>query len=67
MQRAKAIGLHLTITAVFALPLFHSSHHVVIARLRNFGLLLFNPVVLHARFLQEIVPCPAKMKWTFAW
>ena len=28
------------------------------ARLRNFGLLLFQPVVVDALFLQEIVPLP---------
>jgi hypothetical protein len=41
-------------------PLFHSSYDAMIARLRNFGLLLFKPVVLDARFLKEIVPLPGE-------
>jgi hypothetical protein len=32
----------------------------MIARLRNFGLLLFKPVVLDVRFLKEIVPLPGE-------
>jgi len=37
-------------------PLFRSSHDAMVARLRNFGLLLFKPVLLDAPFLKEIVP-----------
>jgi hypothetical protein len=37
-------------------PLFHSSHDAMMARLRNFGMLLFQPVALNARLLKEMVP-----------
>jgi hypothetical protein len=36
-------------------PLFHSSHDAMMARLRNFGMLLFQPVALNARLLKEMV------------
>lgn len=35
-------------------PLFHSSHDAIMARLRNFGMLLFEPVALDARLFREI-------------
>lgn len=37
-------------------PLFHSSSDAMIARSRDFGMLLFKPVALDARLLKEIVP-----------
>lgn len=37
-------------------PLFHSSHDAVMARVRNFGMLLFKPVALDAQLLKEIAP-----------
>ena len=40
-------------------PLFHSSHDALMARLRNFGMLLFKPVVVDARLLKEIAPVGA--------
>lgn len=35
-------------------PLFQSSHDAMMARLRNVGMLLFEPVALDARLLREI-------------
>ena len=35
-------------------PLFHSSHDAMMARLRNFGMLLFHPVALDAGLLTQI-------------
>ena len=40
-------------------PLFHSSHDAVMARVRNFGMLLFKPVALDARLLREMAPASA--------
>jgi hypothetical protein len=40
-------------------PLFHSSHDARMARLRNFGMLLFEPVALDARLLKEVAPAGA--------
>lgn len=37
-------------------PLFHTAHDAKMARLRNFGMLLFEPVALNARWLSEIAP-----------
>lgn len=37
-------------------PLFRSSHDAMMARLRNFGMLLFEPVALDARLFREIAP-----------
>lgn len=39
-----------------SLPLFHSSHDATMARLRNFGMLLFEPVALDPSLLGEISP-----------
>jgi hypothetical protein len=36
------------------------------ARLRNFGLLLFKPVVIDALLLKNIVPLASEERWTFA-
>lgn len=40
----------------FRVPLFHSSHEAMMARLRNLGMLLFEPVALDAGLLKEINP-----------
>ena len=45
----------LTITDAFV-PLFSSSSHAFLARLRNFGMLLFKPVQLDADLLKQLVP-----------
>ena len=37
-------------------PLFHTSHDALMARVRNFGMLLFHPVALDARSVNEIAP-----------
>src|SRR6185436_10050814 len=37
-------------------PLFSSRHDAMMARLRNFGMLLFEPVALDAKLLETIVP-----------
>jgi hypothetical protein len=39
-----------------SLPLFHSSHDATMARLRNVGMLLFEPVALDPGLLSEISP-----------
>jgi|SRR4030095_10917424 hypothetical protein len=56
MQRANGDVFALDDHGGFRVPLFHSSHDAIIARLRNFGMLLFKPVALDARLLNEIVP-----------
>jgi len=56
MQRANGDWFPLDDHGCFRVPLFHSSHEAMIARSRNFGMLLFKPVALNARLLKEIVP-----------
>ena len=60
MQRANGDWFALNHHGRLRVPLFHSTHDAMMARLRNFGLLLFKPVVLDARFLEEIVPLPGE-------
>src|SRR5260370_21653933 len=56
MQRANGDWFALMDHGRFRVPLFHTSHDAMMARLRNFGMLLFKPVVIDARLLQEIKP-----------
>ena len=60
MQRANGDWFALDHHGRLRVPLFHSSRDAMIARLRNFGLLVFKPVLLNARFLKEIVPLPGE-------
>jgi hypothetical protein len=54
MQRANGDWFALDHHGRLRVPLFHSSEDAMIARLRNFGLLL------NARFLKEIAPLPGE-------
>lgn len=56
MQRANGDVFALDDRGRFRVPVFHSSHDAITARLRNFGMLLFKPVALDARLLKEIAP-----------
>jgi hypothetical protein len=56
MQRANGDWFALDHHGHLRVPLFHSIHDATMARLRNFGLMLFEPVVIDALFLKEIVP-----------
>ena len=56
MQRANGDWFALDHYGHLRVPLFHSIHDAMMARLRNFGLLLFEPVVIDALFLKNIVP-----------
>ena len=60
MQRANGDWFALDHHGRLRVPLFHSTQDAMIARLHNFGLLVFQPVVLDARFLTEIVPLPGE-------
>ena len=60
MQRANGDWFALDHHGRLRVPLFHSSQDAMIARLHNFGLLVFKPVVLDAHFLKEIVPLPGE-------
>ena len=55
MQRANGDWFALEDHGRLRVPLFHNSHDAMMARLRNFGMLLFKPVALDARLLKEIV------------
>ena len=65
MQRANGDWFALDHHGRLRVPLFHSSQDAMIARLHNFGLLVFKPVVLDARFIKEIVPLPGEAEVDF--
>jgi hypothetical protein len=54
MQRANGDVFALDNKGRFCVPLFHSSHDAMTARLRNGDMLLFKPVALDARLLREL-------------
>jgi hypothetical protein len=56
MQRANGDVFALDNKGRFCVPLFHSSHDAMTARLRNRDMLLFKPVALDARLLRELRP-----------
>lgn len=56
MQRANGDVFALDHHGRFRVPLFHSSRDAMIARSRNWEMLLFKPVALAARLLKELVP-----------
>ena len=55
MRRANGDWFALENQARLLVPLFHSSHDALMARLRNVGMLVFQPVALDARLLKEII------------
>ena len=56
MQRANGDVFALDDRGRFRIPLFKSSRDGFLARLRNFGMLLFKPVQLDADLLKQLVP-----------
>jgi hypothetical protein len=56
MQRANGDVFALDNKGRFCVPLFHSSQDAMTARIRNGDMLLFKPVTLDARLLQELEP-----------
>jgi hypothetical protein len=60
MQRANGDVFALDNKGRFSVPLFHSSHDAMTARMRNGDMLLFKPVALDARLLQKLVPKPGQ-------
>lgn len=56
MQRANGDVFALDHKGRFCVPLFHSSRDAMTARSRNSDMLLFKPVALDARLLQQLVP-----------
>jgi hypothetical protein len=56
MRRANGDWFALEGQGKLRVPLFHTSHDAVMARLRNLGMRLFKPVALDACLLREMVP-----------
>jgi len=56
MQRANGDVFSVDEHGRFRVPLFNSSSDALLARLRNFGMLLFKPVRLDDRLLKQVVP-----------
>lgn len=59
MRRANGDWFALEGHGRLSVPLFLSSHDALMSRLRNFGMLLFEPVALDARLLNEVAPAGA--------
>lgn len=55
MRRANGDWFALANKEQMVVPLFHSSHDALMARLRNVEMLVFQPVALDDRLLKEIV------------
>ena len=56
MQRANGDVFALDDHGRFRVPLFNKSSDAFLARLRNFGMLLFKPVPLDAGLLKQLIP-----------
>ena len=56
MQRANGDVFALDDHGRFRVPIFHSSRDAMIARSRNWEMLLFKPVAFEAGLLKELVP-----------
>jgi hypothetical protein len=56
MRRANGDWFALERHGRLRVPLFHSRDDAMMARLRNFGMLLFEPVPLDAKLLDTIAP-----------
>ena len=56
MRRANGDVFALDNKGRFCVPLFHSSGDAMTARMRNGDMLLFKPVAIDARLLQELAP-----------
>ena len=56
MQRANGDVFALDDHGRFRVPLFNSNSDALLARLRNFGMLLFKPVQLDAGLLKQLIP-----------
>ena len=65
MQRANGDWFALDHYGRLCVPLFHSIHDAMMARLRNFGLLLFQPIAVDALFLKKVVPLPGQAEVDF--
>jgi len=55
MRRANGDWFALEDAGKPRIPVFHSSHDALMARLRNFEMLLFSPIALDTGLLNEIV------------
>ena len=56
MRRANGDWFALERHGRLRVPLFHNRNDAMMARLRNFGMLLFEPVALDAKLLETIAP-----------
>ena len=54
MRRANGDWFAEEINGRLHLPLFHTVHDAFMSRLRNFGMLFFQPVAFNARMLEQL-------------
>src|SRR5215211_3448593 len=65
MRRANGDWFTLDHHGRLRVPLFRSSKDATIARMRNFGLLVFKPMLLDTRLLKDIAPLPGENEVEF--
>jgi hypothetical protein len=65
MQRANGDWFALDNNGRPRIPVFQSSHDALMARLRNFEMLLFSPITLDPRLLNEIVAAYGQSEMDF--
>ena len=61
MRRANGDWFALEENGKLRVPLFHSTHDAFMARLRTVEMLLFSPIELNTRLLNEIVKGPGEV------
>ena len=61
MRRANGDWFALEDNGSPRVPVFHTSHDALMARLRNFEMLLFSPIALDSRLLDEIAAGRSQM------
>jgi len=54
MRRANGDWFADEVDGRLRLPLFHTVHDALMSRLRNFGMLVFQPVTFNARMLEQL-------------
>ena len=55
MRRANGDWFSSEVDGRISLPMFHSVHDALMARLRNFGMLLYKPIRLDSRLLKQLI------------
>ena len=55
MRRANGDWFSSEVDGKLSMPMFRSAHDALMSRLRNFGMLLYKPILLDARLLKQLL------------